>query len=123
MNQKERSNYYNKNNIVIIRSKYLAENFLDEFDELKNNIYGKGKKIKNPIIFLGNTKIENYFCPEDNCKLRVINTLKEANKFGYHNMEVVDYLEPETAADSPYLRLVVQPIVPRDATELHPLEL
>lgn len=53
----------------------------------------------------------------------ILQALKEANKFGYHNMEVVDYLEPETAADSPYLRLAVQPIVPRDATELHPLEL
>ncbi len=79
LNPTERGNYYNNNNIVIIKSKYLAENYLDEFEELKNNEYGSGKKVKYPMISLGNIKIESYFCPEDNCKLRVINALKAAN--------------------------------------------
>lgn len=83
MNPTERGNYYNNNNIVIIKSEYLAENYLDEFDELKKNIYGKGDKVKHSEIFLGNTKVENYFCPEDNCKLQVINALKLAEKSIY----------------------------------------
>ncbi|MBN1502563.1 hypothetical protein JW930_03395 [Candidatus Woesearchaeota archaeon] len=80
MNPTERGNYYNNNNILIIRSNYLAQNYIDEFNELKNNIYGKGSTVKNPVIQLGNTIVENYFCPEDNCKLRVINALKKANE-------------------------------------------
>ncbi|MBN2367900.1 hypothetical protein JXC34_02700 [Candidatus Woesearchaeota archaeon] len=83
MNPTDRGNYYNNNNIVILRSKYLAENFLAEFDELKNNIYGKGDKARNPVVNVGDITIENYFCPEDNCKLQVINELKAANKSVY----------------------------------------
>ena len=83
MNPTVRGNYYNNNNIVIIKSKALARNYLDEFDELENNIYGSGSKVKNPIIKMGETKIESYFCPEDSCKLRVINTLNLANESIY----------------------------------------
>jgi len=83
MNPTQRGNYYNNNNIVVIKSKYLAQNYLDEFRELKNNEYGTGKKVTYPIIKLGNTVVENYFCPEDNCKLQVINALKSANNSIY----------------------------------------
>ena len=83
MNPTERGNYYNNNNIVIVESTTLAKNYLEEFYELKQDIYGKGSTVKNPILFLGNTKIENYFCPEDNCKLRVINALKTAKESIY----------------------------------------
>jgi phosphatidylserine/phosphatidylglycerophosphate/cardiolipin synthase-like enzyme len=83
MNPTERGNYYNNNNIVIIKSDHLAENYLDEFEELNNNIYGQGKNVKFPEILYGNLKIENYFCPEDNCKLRVINALKNAENSIY----------------------------------------
>ncbi|MBD3203564.1 hypothetical protein GF327_04670 [Candidatus Woesearchaeota archaeon] len=83
MNPTERGNYYNNNNIVIINSKHLAQNYIEEFEELSKNIYGKGKKVPNPVIFFGKKKIKNYFCPEDNCKLHVINELKKAEKSIY----------------------------------------
>ncbi len=83
MNPTINDNYLNNNNLIIISSKTLAQNYLEEFYELKNNIYGQGNKIKNPIVYLGNTKIENYFCPEDNCKLHVLNALKTANSSIY----------------------------------------
>jgi len=83
MNPTERGNYYNNNNIVIVESRTLAKNYLDEFNELKQNVYGKGDKVNSPVVYLGNTKVESYFCPEDNCKLRVINTLKQANNSIY----------------------------------------
>ncbi len=83
MNPTKNDNYQNNNNIIIIESPALAQNYLEEFKELKNNIYGKGGKVKNPLIQLGDTIIENYFCPEDNCKLRVINELKKANSSIY----------------------------------------
>lgn len=79
MNPTERGNYFNNNNIIIIKSEFLASNYLSEFNELKNNEYGTGKKVRYPILSFGNIKIESYFCPEDNCKLQVINTLKSAN--------------------------------------------
>jgi phosphatidylserine/phosphatidylglycerophosphate/cardiolipin synthase-like enzyme len=83
MNPTERGNYYNNNNLVIIESKTLAQNYLDEFDELDNDEYGTGQTVDNPIVMLGDTKVESYFCPEDNCKLRVINTLHTANESIY----------------------------------------
>jgi len=90
MNPTERGNYYNNNNIVIIKSKYLAKNYLDEFKELKNNEYGKGKNVKNPVVFLGDTKIENYFCPEDNCKLHVINAIRDAKEIYFMTYSFTD---------------------------------
>ncbi|MBT3720097.1 hypothetical protein HN789_05145 [archaeon] len=83
MNPTIRGNYYNNNNLLFIDSVALANNFLKEFEELKNNQYGKGNRIQNSKIQLGNTKIENYFCPEDNCKLQVINALNTANNSIY----------------------------------------
>ena len=83
MNPTGNDNYRNNNNIVVIKSKALAANYLDEFMELKNGIYGKGSKVKNPVIYIGNIKVENYFCPEDSCKLHAINALKVANRSIY----------------------------------------
>lgn len=83
MNPTINDNYLNNNNLIILKSRTLAQNYLDEFSELKQNIYGKGGKIKKPIVFIGDIKIENYFCPEDNCKLHVINALKGANSSIY----------------------------------------
>ena len=80
MNPTENDNYYNNNNILIIKSKALSENYLSEFDELRKGTNGEGGTVRNPKIIIGSTLVENYFCPEDNCKLRVINALKSANK-------------------------------------------
>ena len=55
MNPTERGNYYNNNNIVIVESRTLAKNYLDEFNELKQNVYGKGDKVNSPVVYLGNT--------------------------------------------------------------------
>jgi hypothetical protein len=83
MNPTVNDNFYNNNNLVIIESGALAQNYLDEFRELRSDVYGKGGKVKNPIVSIGDTVIENYFCPEDNCKLHVINALKKANRSIY----------------------------------------
>ncbi|MFH0874441.1 MAG: phospholipase D-like domain-containing protein [archaeon] len=80
MNPTERDNYFNNNNIIIVHSLKIAKNYLDEFNELKNNIYGKGDGVEYPIVLSDNLVVENYFCPEDNCKLHVINALKTAEK-------------------------------------------
>src|SRR3989344_5701744 len=62
-----RDAYYNNNNIIIINSEYLAENYEKEFSELWNNIFGSGNNAEKPAFYLNGKRIENYFCPEDNC--------------------------------------------------------
>ncbi len=69
---------YNNNNLVIIHSKYLAQNYEDEFNELLNGSFGKGNKVKHPIIELNNIKIQNMFCPEDHCAEQIIGELRKA---------------------------------------------
>jgi len=87
---------YNNNNLIVINSKYLAKNYLDEFDELWNGIYTSGEKVKYEKIISENLIIENYFCPEDNCKERVIDTLKQAEEniyfmtFSFTDEEIAD---------------------------------
>ncbi|MCM2325369.1 MAG: phospholipase D-like domain-containing protein [Candidatus Woesearchaeota archaeon] len=78
-----RGNYNNNENAVLIRSKALAENYLAEFYELKEGIYGKGDRVKTPVIYLKDTMVENYFCPEDDCKLHVLHALRSANHSVY----------------------------------------
>lgn len=74
---------YNNNNVVVLYSRYLAENYEEEFNELWNLNFGSGKRIKHPVIYLNNIKVENFFCPEDDCEARVANTLKKAKKSVY----------------------------------------
>ncbi len=74
-NPTERGAYKNNNNMLVIESKYLVENYNGEFDELWDYMFGKGERVKNPIIYLNNKKIENYFCPED-CVSQVSSTNK-----------------------------------------------
>jgi phosphatidylserine/phosphatidylglycerophosphate/cardiolipin synthase-like enzyme len=77
-NPTENDNFYNNNNILIIYSKYIANNYESEFQELYNKKFGRGEKVKYPIIYLNEKEIENYFCPEDSCSIHVIENLKEA---------------------------------------------
>jgi len=74
---------FNNNNIVIINSKFIAENYEDEFKELWNGIYTSGDKVKYNKIISNNLVIENYFCPEDNCKEKVVNAINNAKKRVY----------------------------------------
>jgi len=72
-------NTKNNNNLVIINSKILAENYEEEFQSFMNNNFGNDEKIKYPKIILNNEiLIENYFCPEDNCEQHVYDVIKKA---------------------------------------------
>ncbi len=57
----------NDNDVFVIHSTYLAQNYLDEFEELWAGQYGKGARVRYPKILLNGQFIENYFCPDD-CK-------------------------------------------------------
>lgn len=82
-NPTERGAYYNNNNVVILYSDYLAQNYEKEFNELWQGSFGKGEQNKYPIINLNNIKIENYFCPEDDCAYHVVNQIKNAKHSVY----------------------------------------
>lgn len=91
----------NNNNLIIINSKYIAENYEDEFDELWNGVYASGNNVKYDKINTNIGIIENYFCPED-CEIegvnKVINLLNKANRsiqvaiFSFTHEELADEL-------------------------------
>jgi hypothetical protein len=64
------------NNAVIIHSQFLAQNYLEEYAELP----GGKQRVRNPKIVYNNKTIENYFCPEDDCKKHIIEPLTKAKQ-------------------------------------------
>ncbi len=80
LNPTERNVEY-ANNAVVIYSKYLAQNYEDEFAELWNS--ADDKEAEYPKIILNGKQIENFFCPEDNCKENVMKTLETAEESIY----------------------------------------
>lgn len=97
-NPTDNDNNYNNNNILVIYSGWLAKNYEEEFDELWNGEFGKGRKIKNPAISINNIDIQNYFCPEDDCASRIVNVIKNAKGsvkgafFTFTNEKIADEL-------------------------------
>lgn len=83
MNPTDRGAYKNNNNVVVLYSKILAENYLDEFNEMWHGTYKGGDPVKNPKIKINYIEIENYFCPEDNCASHVIDYLEDAKESIY----------------------------------------
>jgi len=70
----------NYNNLLIINSKSIAENYKEEFYEIKNE---KQKQTKNTLFNISGVVIENYFCPEDDCEEKVLSTLEKAESSIY----------------------------------------
>lgn len=89
---------FNNNNLIILKSKYLVENYEDEFEELWNGIYTAGDDVKYKKISSDNIVLENYFCPEDNCKEKVIQAINNAKEnvyfmtFSFTDEEIADAL-------------------------------
>lgn len=73
----------NNNNIIVINSRYLAQNYENEFAELWNGEFGKGADVLYPVVYLNDMRIENYFCPEDKCAEHVIDALRNAKQSIY----------------------------------------
>ncbi|MBW3023058.1 hypothetical protein KY308_03060 [Candidatus Woesearchaeota archaeon] len=74
------SGLQNNNNLLIINSEAVSQNYESEFSEFEAGVFGKGNIVKNPVITYANgTKsIETYFCPEDWCSDKVLKTLAKA---------------------------------------------
>ena len=83
MNPTERGAFFNNNNLILIESTYLAQNYEEEFQELWNGYFGKSNKdkqtkVKYPKLNLSNHIYENYFCPDDSCEEHVLEILNNA---------------------------------------------
>ncbi len=82
LNPTERGFFKNNNNFLLIKSKFVAKNYLQEFNELENGISGKGSKEPYPKVYIREENktflVENYFCPEDDCEDKVAGSLSEA---------------------------------------------
>ena len=94
----------NNNNLIIIKSNYIADNYENEFNELWNDVYGKGENVEFNKVNTNYGVIENYFCPED-CTSeyggginKIINLIKSAEKsikvasFSFTHEELADEL-------------------------------
>lgn len=95
-NPTDNDNSRNNNNVMVIYSKILAENYEDEFSELWSGTFSGGNKVNHPIIYLNDAKFENYFCPEDNCESHTVGLIKSAKSsvyfmgFSFTSKEIAD---------------------------------
>ena len=74
----------NKNDVLLLSSPILAQNYEEEFQEM---LMHKFKKIAHPKITGDTLHIENYFCPDDDCQKKVIAALNKAK----HSIYVMAY--------------------------------
>jgi len=95
-NPTDNDNSRNNNNVLVIYSKALSENYEDEFNELWNGIFSGGSKVKYPVVYVNGIKIENYFCPEDNCESHIVDLISSAKSsvyfmdFSFTSREIAD---------------------------------
>jgi len=82
MNWTDNDIFLNDNNVVIIRSKLLANNYLKEFEQMfKYKKFSRRKeKIGNNIITIDGLRIENYFSPQDKPSRRIIEIINDSKK-------------------------------------------
>lgn len=73
--------YRNNNNVVVVNSALLAENYTTEFEEM----FVDGKfgafspdNTPHPVLTVAGVQVENFFEPEGNARARIIELLKGA---------------------------------------------
>ncbi len=97
-NPTRNDNERNNNNIIIIRSELLAENYEKELEELWDGDFRGGTKVRRSEVYLNGNKYENYFCPEDECEKRMIESLQTAREsvyfmaFSFTSRPISDFL-------------------------------
>lgn len=72
----------NNNNLLIINSSKIAQNYEHELAALLENRYNE-RKTQNPKVMLNNKLYKNYFCPQDSCKEHVLAELNKAQQSIY----------------------------------------
>lgn len=71
----------NRNNLVLISSPSLARNYAEQFDAVRDR---RREGAKEPLVYLESNpegiRIENYFCPADDCEGKVVRALDAAEE-------------------------------------------
>ncbi len=83
MNPTDNCAHKNNNNLLLLNSNVLAQNYEAEFQEMWKGQFKAGQPVANPKLQLGNSTTENYFCPEDHCAYHIEEELKKAEKSIY----------------------------------------
>lgn len=87
-NPNENSKSY-LNNVVVLHSKQLAEEYSAEFEELWDGVFDAGKKGISKTVF---------FCPEDNCQKHLLDEIGKAEEsiyfmtYSFTDNEIADAL-------------------------------
>lgn len=76
--------YKNNNNILKINSKFLAQNYENEFDQMSELVFGENKKsylaYNNVSLYYENQSyiISTYMCPQDECQQVILDYLNKS---------------------------------------------
>lgn len=68
------------NDLVLLISPPIIQNYADEFEEMWNGKYKKGENVKNREIIFNDSRVVSLFCPEDGCEKQVLYELGKANE-------------------------------------------
>lgn len=76
---------YDVNDIVVIKSKEIANLYEKEFEQMLNGKFhnAKAKLNENNVFKIGNSTIEVYFSPKDKSSVRIIQILQNAKNYIY----------------------------------------
>ena len=84
-NLTERGVNHNNNNVILIESVQLAENFTTEFNEMWDGAFGITSPSDTPYpeLDLSGTLVETYFAPEDGVEDQIVKALEQAQESIY----------------------------------------
>ncbi|MCP4643035.1 MAG: DUF1669 domain-containing protein [bacterium] len=79
----ENGMYRNNNNVVLVESSALAQDYLAEFQEMYSNGRFGGRSPRNtqyPELRVGSVTIECYFAPEDKAEREIVEEIEDAGQ-------------------------------------------
>lgn len=98
-NLTENGTYRNNNNVVVLRSTGLAENYIAEFEEMfEDTAFGPSSPAAtpHPKLKISGVAVENYFAPEDEVADKLVSLLENAQsniRFMYYSYTHDDIAE------------------------------
>ena len=83
-NPTENGVYRNDNDVVVVRSRGIAENYIDEFNEMFcDHTFGGGAETGNPTVIVGGVEVSSYFSPDDGVESIICSELRGATSSVY----------------------------------------
>ena len=114
MNATENDDAKNNNNLEIIGSAALAQNYSAEFEELWEGKFGKSSPKNATTTFrMAGTGVDNFFCPEDDCEEHILAELDKAQK----SVDFMAFSFTSDAIEAKLLELMKKGVVVRGVFE------